>query len=73
MFQGAGVAIWLTVQECGRMGLLARQTLVIIRFGKNTSDELYISSLAMIRGVRIENPGASTMVGSRNFGTKQPP
>ncbi|MDA9934291.1 hypothetical protein N9B88_00845 [Rubripirellula sp.] len=67
-FQDAGARIWDTVRRCGRMGSLAAQTLAMIRFFKNTTDEFYISYLAMTRVVRIENPRTSPRVSSRYFG-----
>lgn len=59
-----------TVRGRGRKGSLAPQTLAMIRFVKNTTEEVYISYLAVTRGVRIENPGTSPLVGSRYFGSK---
>ncbi len=45
------------VRGRARMGSLVLQTLAMIRFVKNTTEEVYISYLAVTRGVRNENPG----------------
>ncbi|MAI35356.1 MAG: hypothetical protein CMM07_27275 [Rhodopirellula sp.] len=66
-FQNAGVAISITVPQHGLMGLLARQSLAMIRFSENTTGELYNSSLAVTRGSRFEKPEASPLVSSRDF------
>ncbi|MCE5327488.1 MAG: hypothetical protein LLG01_13860 [Planctomycetaceae bacterium] len=63
-----GASGWITVQGSGRMGKLALQTPVMIHFGEETADEVFISHEAAARGVEIENTGAEPLVGLRYFG-----
>ena len=63
-----GASGWITVQGSGRMGKLALQTPVMIRFGEETADEVFITHEAAARGVEIENTGAEPLVGLRYFG-----
>jgi hypothetical protein len=66
--QDPGASSWITVQGRGRMGSLDLQTPAMIRFGENTSDELFISAVAASAGVEIENTGTGPLVGLRYFG-----
>ena len=59
---------WITVQGKGRMGKLNLQTPVLIRFGEETEDEVFISHEAATNGVEIENTGAEALVSLRYFG-----
>jgi hypothetical protein len=45
----------ILVQGHGRVGKLSVDCPSIIRFGQMTSDEIFISAAAAIRGVRVEN------------------
>jgi hypothetical protein len=63
-----GASGWITVQGRGRIGRLAVQTPVMIRFGAMTEDEIFISHEAATRGVEIENTGSEPLVGLRYFG-----
>ena len=63
-----GASSWITVQGRGRMGALDLQTPAMIRFGENTSDEVFISHVAATGGVEIENLGTEPLVGLRYFG-----
>jgi hypothetical protein len=63
-----GASGWITVQGKGRMGRLNLQTPVMIRFGQETEDEVFISHEAATRGVEIENTGSEPLVGLRYFG-----
>jgi hypothetical protein len=63
-----GASGWITVQGSGRIGRLAIQTPVMIRFGAITEDEVFISADAAARGVEIENTGTEPLVGLRYFG-----
>jgi hypothetical protein len=63
-----GSSGWITIQGCGRMGKLALQTPVQIRFGEFTSDEVFITAEAAANGVEIENTGSEPLVGLRYFG-----
>jgi hypothetical protein len=40
----------------------------MIRFGQNTTDEVFISHTAATNGVEIENTGTEPLVGLRYFG-----
>ena len=59
---------WITVQGSGRIGSLALQAPTIIRYGQNTSDEVFISHEAAQAGVEVVNDGAEPLVGLRYFG-----
>jgi hypothetical protein len=63
-----GASGWITVQGCGRIGRLEIQTPVMIRFGADTEDEVFITHEAARRGVRVENIGSEPLVGLRYFG-----
>ncbi len=63
-----GASGWITVQGCGRMGALKLQTPVMINFGEETEDEVFITASAAAAGVEIENTGAEPLVGLRYFG-----
>jgi hypothetical protein len=66
--QDPGASGWITVQGSGRIGRLAIQTPVMIRFGAITEDEIFISQEAAARGIEIENTGTEPLVGLRYFG-----
>lgn len=63
-----GASAWITVQGCGRMGNLSLQTPVMIRFGEEPDDEIFITYEAAQAGVIIENTGSEPLVGLRYFG-----
>lgn len=63
-----GASGWITVQGKGRMGKLNLQTPVMIRFGAETEDEVFITHEAATRGVEVENTGSEPLVGLRYFG-----
>jgi len=63
-----GASSWITVQGSGRMGRMKIQTPIMIRFGANTEDEVFISHEAATQGVEIENTGSEPLVGLRYFG-----
>lgn len=63
-----GASSWITVQGRGRIGKLDLQTPAMIRFGENTTDEVFISHQAATAGVQIENLGTEPLVGLRYFG-----
>ncbi len=66
--QDPGASSWITVQGRGRIGSLDLQTPAMIRFGENTTDEVFISHVAATGGVEIENLGSEPLVGLRYFG-----
>ncbi len=66
--QDPGASSWITVQGRGRIGSLDLQTPAMIRFGENTTDEVFISHTAATAGVEIENLGSEPLVGLRYFG-----
>jgi len=63
-----GASGWITVQGCGRIGKLDVQTPVMIRFGEEPHDELFITAEAAANGVEIENTGSEPLVSLRYFG-----
>jgi hypothetical protein len=63
-----GASGWLTVQGCGRIGKLATQAPVMIHFGEEPWDEIFIAHDAATAGVEIENTGGEPLVGLRYFG-----
>jgi len=68
VLKDGGASGWITVQGCGRMGKLRLQTPVMIRFGQETEDEVFITHEAACAGVEIENTGSEPLVGLRYFG-----
>jgi len=63
-----GASGWITVQGCGRIGPLPIQTPVMIRFGEEPWDEVFITAEAAQRGVVVENTGSEPLVSLRYFG-----
>jgi hypothetical protein len=63
-----GASGWITVQGCGRIGRLAIQAPVMIHFGQEPWDEVFITHDAATAGVEIENTGGEPLVGLRYFG-----
>jgi hypothetical protein len=63
-----GPSGWITVQGCGRMGTLPIQTPVMIRYGEEPWDEIFITAEAAGEGIEIENTGCEPLVGLRYFG-----
>jgi len=63
-----GASGWITVQGGGRMGKLELQTPVMIHYGEEPWDEVYISAEAAAEGIEIENTGGEPLVGLRYFG-----
>jgi len=63
-----GASGWITVQGCGRIGPLPIQTPVMIRFGEEPWDEVFITAEAAKQGVVVENTGSEPLVSLRYFG-----
>lgn len=63
-----GASGWITVQGGGRMGKLELQTPVMIRFGEEPYDEVFITAEAAAGGIEIENTGYEPLVSLRYFG-----
>ena len=63
-----GASGWITVQGKGTMGKLDLQTPVMIDFGQETEDEIFITHEAATGGVEVENTGSEPLVGLRYFG-----
>ncbi len=63
-----GASGWITVQGTGTMGALKLQTPVMIHFGEESDDEVFITAEAATAGVVIENTGSEPLVGLRYFG-----
>ena len=56
------------MQGRGRIGKLELQTPAMIRFGEETTDEVFISHAAATAGVEVENTGSEPLVSLRYFG-----
>jgi len=63
-----GASGWITVQGKGTMGKLDLQTPVMIDFGQETEDEIFITHEAATGGIEVENTGSEPLVGLRYFG-----
>lgn len=63
-----GASGWITVQGRGTIGKLDLQTPAMIRFGEETSDEVFITYEAANAGVAVENTGTEPLVSLRYFG-----
>jgi hypothetical protein len=63
-----GASGWITVQGGGRMGKLELQTPVMIHFGEEPYDEVFITAEAAAGGIEIENTGYEPLVSLRYFG-----
>ncbi len=66
--QDPGASGWITVQGSGRMGALELQTPVMIHFGEEPWDEVFITHEAATGGIEIENTGREPLVSLRYFG-----
>ena len=66
--QDPGASGWITVQGKGRIGNLDLQAPAMIRFGEQTTDEVFITHAAATQGVEVENLGSEPLVGLRYFG-----
>lgn len=64
----AGASGWITVQGRGRIGNLTLDTPVMIRFGAETTDEVFITHDAANAGYEVENTGSEPLVSLRYFG-----
>jgi hypothetical protein len=63
-----GASGWITVQGSGKINGLPLQTPVMIHFGEEPWDEVFITAEAAAAGVSIENTGGEPLVGLRYFG-----
>jgi hypothetical protein len=63
-----GASSWITVQGCGKMGDLSIETPVMIHYGEEPNDEMYITDEAAKNGFVVENTGSEPLVGLRYFG-----
>ncbi len=63
-----GASGWITVQGSGKINGLPLQTPVMIHFGEEPWDEVFITAEAAAAGVTIENTGGEPLVGLRYFG-----
>lgn len=68
-----GASGLIAVQGRGRIGKLALETPVMIRFGELTQDEVFITQAAAQGGIEIVNTGAEDLVTLRYFGPEQAP
>lgn len=63
-----GASGWITVQGSGRIGKLKLQTPVMIKFGDEPDDEVFITAEAAASEVVVENTGSEPLVSLRYFG-----
>jgi hypothetical protein len=63
-----GASGWITVQGSGRINGLPLQTPVMIHYGEEPADEVFITAEAAAEGLVIENTGYEPLVGLRYFG-----
>ncbi|MDR3110760.1 MAG: hypothetical protein LBU65_13915 [Planctomycetaceae bacterium] len=63
-----GASCWITVQGSGRVNNLDIQTPVMIHFGEEPDDELFITAAAAQNGLTVENTGSEPLVSLRYFG-----
>jgi hypothetical protein len=63
-----GASGWITVQGCGKINNLSIETPVMIHYGEEPNDELYITAEAVKNGLVIENTGSEPLVSLRYFG-----
>ena len=63
-----GASGWITIQGCGKINGLALQTPVMIHYGEEPPDEVFITAEAAAKGVVIENTGGEPLVSLRYFG-----
>ena len=63
-----GASGWITVQGCGRMGKLPMQTPVMIHFGEEPWDEVFITHEAARPAWRSRTPAASRWSGCATSG-----
>lgn len=71
VLKDAGASGWITVQGSGRLGKLEIQTPVMIHFGEEPWDEVFITEDAAKAGVEVVNTGSEPLVSLRYFGPVQ--
>jgi len=68
LLRDPGASGWITVQGAGRIGKVPIQAPVMIHFGEEPWDEVFLTHEAATRGLEIENTGGEPLVGLRYFG-----
>jgi len=63
-----GASSWIFVQGCGKIGKLTVETPVMIRYGEEPNDEVYVTAEAAAKGFVVENTGSEPLVSLRYFG-----
>jgi hypothetical protein len=63
-----GASGWILVQGHGKVGDLTVDTPVMIRYGAEPDDELFVTAAAAQNGVTVENTGSEPLVILRYFG-----
>jgi hypothetical protein len=64
----AGASGWIFVQGHGKVGNLSVDTPVMINFGEEPNDEIFVTATAAKAGVTVENLGSEPLVALRYFG-----
>ncbi|MDR0869494.1 MAG: hypothetical protein LBN39_01730, partial [Planctomycetaceae bacterium] len=63
-----GASSWIFVQGHGTVGKLTVDTPVMIRYGAEPNDEIYVTAAAAKEGFTVENTGSEPLVALRYFG-----
>jgi hypothetical protein len=67
-FKDSGASSWIFVQGHGKVGKLDVDTPVMIHYGEEPNDEIYVTAEAAKKGIVIENTGSEPLVALRYFG-----
>ncbi|MCL2743764.1 MAG: hypothetical protein FWE67_07930 [Planctomycetaceae bacterium] len=63
-----GASSWIFVQGHGKVGKLLVDTPIMLRFGSEPNDEIFVTAAAAKNGFVVENLGSEPLVGLRYFG-----
>jgi mannose-6-phosphate isomerase-like protein (cupin superfamily) len=69
----ASASGWIFVQGHGKVGDLTVDTPVMINYGAEPNDEIFVTAVAAKNGVTIENTGSEPLVALRYFGPNAHP
>jgi len=68
LVKDGGASSWIFVQGHGKVGKLDVDTPVMIRFGDEPNDEIFVTAKAAQSGFYVENSGSEPLVSLRYFG-----
>ncbi|MDR3232561.1 MAG: hypothetical protein LBT46_02650 [Planctomycetaceae bacterium] len=63
-----GASSWIFVQGHGKVGNLTVDTPIMLRFGAEPNDEIFVTAAAAKNGFVVENSGSEPLVALRYFG-----